>query len=966
MGTAAMEGIGSFLSLLGRPEGSQPSRPPSEPESLGRVMERLQAAARRRRPPQDAETAVAPAPVGRLGELVRLLAQQGPTAAPKEPDDHGGGPGTDAHEPWQGHGPAGEHEHDGHGHEPGHDHDHGHEHGHGHGHGPWQDHGDEGEEQLEVCALLPRESAVIGEGLIAAGIGVATGTPLVALADTFRLSSNPTASKTIYLDFDGHTTTGTSWNNTTMGASFFSPAYDIDNNPASFSNSELTLIQQIWQRVAADFAAFDINVTTLAPPSDWLIRSSSSDPNYGIRVVVTSFGPSSSTAGGIAFIDSFSANTDTPCFVYNKSLLGVSEASSHEVGHTLGLAHDGNGGGAYYQGHGTGETSWAPIMGVGYYTNVTTWDNGTYFGSNNGSASANYNRGPDDLAIISGVNGFSTLPDQEGNNQATANALSIQAGSVSQFGTIETSSDLDWYRFTLSDLGSISLSFDPYWYRAFIDNDGLWGGSARSYYASVSDANSSSGWVDNASNLDLGVELYNSLGTLIASSNPAGLAASLNVSNLAADTYFLRLDGVGFGTPTTSPPSGYSDYASIGGYRISGTIVGASPEPVLSMALGDLLAISESGSDLLLFTLSRSGDTSNALTANVLLGGSATLASDYQISGWSPGLNTPELGTVTFAAGSATALVSITPLADGVAEPVESISLQIAAGTGYGIATTAAVVGTISELNPLPPVPPAISLSLTPAAVLEGGASSLVYTFSRTGTTSTPLTVNFRVAGTATINVDYSGVTAAGTTGSVTFAAGAATAQVSVTPINDSTIESNETVALTLLANSNYTIATAATFTGTITDDDVNPAPTTGNDLFIFTPSQDILTGLAGNDTYRLIDLKNSLLGNGSSLDRVTDLVPGADIFDSPFRTTAMAPLAAGSVTALTSNAIGGRLNNTRFAANGAATFTLGSGTTQRIFLGINDNVAGYQSGNDAIIEITGVNSTLLANLRVS
>jgi hypothetical protein len=28
-------------------------------------------------------------------------------------------------------------------------------------------------------------------------------------------------------------------------------------------------------------------------------------------------------------------------------------------------------------------------MGVGYNKNVTSWDNGTYYGSNNGSASAN-------------------------------------------------------------------------------------------------------------------------------------------------------------------------------------------------------------------------------------------------------------------------------------------------------------------------------------------------------------------------------------------------------------------------------------------------------------------------------------------------------------------------------------------------------------------------------------------------
>jgi hypothetical protein len=335
-----------------------------------------------------------------------------------------------------------EHEHDledGHDHDHDHDQDHSHEHDHDHSAG--------------VCAELPRyESLVAAEGAIAGGVGISAGTPLVAFADTFRLNSNPTASKTIYLDFDGHTTTGTSWNNSTMGATFYSPAYNTDGNVAVFGTNELTLIQRAWQRVAADFVPFDVNVTTLVPPDDWLIKTNASDPNYGIRVVMTSYGPSSSSAGGIAYIDSFNWNSDTPTFVYNTSLLGVTEAVSHEVGHTLGLSHDGTvvGAAGYYSGHGSGENGWASIMGVGYYQSVTQWDDGTFYDSNNGGSGANYNKGPDDLAIITSYNGFGYLPDQEGNAQGNANALSIQAGSVSQYGTIETRSDLDWFSFTLN------------------------------------------------------------------------------------------------------------------------------------------------------------------------------------------------------------------------------------------------------------------------------------------------------------------------------------------------------------------------------------------------------------------------------------------------------------------------------------------------------------------------------------
>ena len=408
-------------------------------------------------------------------------------------------------------------------------------------------------------------------------VGGSDQTSTVALMDlgwTFQLHSSPTSSKVIYLDFNGHTTTGTSWNNTRMGSSFYSPAYDINGNPAIFNNEELSRIQQIWQRVAADYAPFDVDVTTQAPPTDWLIKSNNSDPNYGIRAVITSYGPYN-TAGGVAYANSFNAANDTPCFIYNKSLTAAAEAVSHEVGHTLGLSHDGTSSNAYYYGHGSGETSWAPIMGVGYDKNVTTWDNGTYYGSTNGAASANYGHGPNDMAVISTFNGFGYQLDQIGNNPSSAAALTVAGGVVSQFGRIETSLDSDFYSFQLQGSGNVNLKFDPYCYRAYVDRDGLWGGSNLVYTAPVSDANSGTAYADSGSNLDLAVGLYSSAGSLLGSFNGAGLATTLAWSNLAAGTYYVKLDGVGVGNPTTSPPNGYNDYGSVGNYLITGTITNA-------------------------------------------------------------------------------------------------------------------------------------------------------------------------------------------------------------------------------------------------------------------------------------------------------------------------------------------------------------------------------------------------------
>ena len=61
----------------------------------------------------------------------------------------------------------------------------------------------------------------------------------------------------------------------------------------------------------------------------------------------------------------------------------VAEAASHEAGHNMGLSHDGTSTAAYYGGQGSGATGWAPIMGVGYYKNLSQWSKGEYALANN-------------------------------------------------------------------------------------------------------------------------------------------------------------------------------------------------------------------------------------------------------------------------------------------------------------------------------------------------------------------------------------------------------------------------------------------------------------------------------------------------------------------------------------------------------------------------------------------------------
>ena len=216
-------------------------------------------------------------------------------------------------------------------------------------------------------------------------------------------------------------------------------------------------------------------------------------------------------------------------------------------------------------------------------------------------------------------------------------------------------------------------------------------------------------------------------------------------------------------------------------------------------------SVAEDGTTNLVYTFTRSGVTTNALTVNYTLGGTATLNTDYTRTGTT--------NTVTFAAGSSTATVTVDPTADTTVESNETVALTLATGTGYTVGTTTAVTGTITNDDT------SVTLAVSPTSVTEDGTTNLVYTFTRSGVTTNPLTVNYTLGGTATLNTDY---TRTGTTNTVTFAANSSTATVTVDPTADTTVENNETVALTLATGTGYTVGTTTAVTGTINNDDTS------------------------------------------------------------------------------------------------------------------------------------------------
>ena len=111
---------------------------------------------------------------------------------------------------------------------------------------------------------------------------------------------------------------------------------------------------------------------------------------------------------------------------------------------------------------------------------------------------------------------------------------------------------------------------------------------------------------------------------------------------------------------------------------------------------------------------------------------------------------------------------------------------------------------------------PAVSVTTNPASATEGGAGG-TFIVSRSTTTG-DLTVNYTLSGTATNNSDYASLS-----GSVVIPNGLASIPIAVSPLDDTTPESPESVILTISSSSNYSIAgsPANSATVTIADNDV-------------------------------------------------------------------------------------------------------------------------------------------------
>ncbi len=356
----------------------------------------------------------------------------------------------------------------------------------------------------------------------------------------------------------------------------------------------------------------------------------------------------------------------------------------------------------------------------------------------------------------------------------------------------------------------------------------------------------------------------------------------------------------------------------------------------------------EAGSVSSVFTLTRTGDLSSALTVNYTLAGTATPGVDY--TGTTP-------NTVTFLALSPTATITLPTIDDLLSDPSETIITTITAPVGYTISGPDNATATILDNDGNAANNNLVGTSFADALAgvggndtlsglggndtLDGGADNDTYLFDtdlvlgsdRLIDASGIDTLNFAATTTKTINLNLgSTVAQTVTAGNLTLTLASATAFENV--IGGSL---NDNIVGNTLANS---------LTGGA-----------GNDTLSGLGGNDTLDGGANNDTY-LFDT-DLVLGS----DRLID-ASGIDTLNFAATTTKTINLNLGSTVAQTvtagnltltlasatafENVIGGSLNDNIVGNTLANSLTGGAGNDTLSGLGGNDTLDGG-AGNDTL-----------------
>lgn len=223
-----------------------------------------------------------------------------------------------------------------------------------------------------------------------------------------------------------------------------------------------------------------------------------------------------------------------------------------------------------------------------------------------------------------------------------------------------------------------------------------------------------------------------------------------------------------------------------------------------------------SGTTAFTFTITRSGDTSGAVTVQYDTSNQSTDNNDL----------TPASGIASFAAGETTRQVTVNVNGDTTVESDEIFLVALGATTGGAQVNDGIGVGKIlNDDSVTPPTLPTLSIGDAMGNEGNSGNNPLTFTVTRTGDTSGSSTVNWATQNGTAGEGDYVVVA----TGTVSFDAGQTSQILVVNMKGDTKVEGNETFFVNLSGASGATISDGQGQGTIVNDDGVGQSGTINN-----------------------------------------------------------------------------------------------------------------------------------------
>jgi len=319
--------------------------------------------------------------------------------------------------------------------------------------------------------------------------------------------------------------------------------------------------------------------------------------------------------------------------------------------------------------------------------------------------------------------------------------------------------------------------------------------------------------------------------------------------------------------------SGADDGLAIDDFSI--TAQTSAPAPG-SLTVADVsTAEGNSGTTDMVFTVTRAGGSSGAVSATWTIANGTTDASDF-------GAGFASTGTVNFADGQTTAQIHVPVQGDTTYESNETFSLTLSAPTGGAtLGAHSVATGTITNDDAVP----AGTLSIGNSSLTEGnsGDTDMVFTVTRSGGSVGAVAATWTIGNVTTDASDFGAAFAS--TGTVNFADGQTTAEIHVPIHGDTAVETNETFTVTLSAPTGGATLGTAAGTGTINNDDfAPPANVWINEIHYDNASTDVneaieIAGVAGTDLtgYKLVFYNGSNTPGAAPVYMTTNLTGAID-----------------------------------------------------------------------------------------